>query len=157
MQKLAATFVLFLLSTSVGQDVQHSDDSSVHDLSAMGTAFDNFAKDFRAMGQPLSPGNELAALQFLEQVAMTSEDRLFAANAELQIYDSVSCGADRLKVKRILKEQLATYSWLFDKEITRTTGGLNFVKAPAAAQMAVSMKDEMRAAKEKLDAIGSAL
>lgn len=157
MQKLAVTLVVFLLSTCVGQDVERHSEPNAHDLSAISTAFDNYGRDFGAMERPLSPGNDLAALEFLQQVAMTSEDRIFAANTELQMYDSLSCGTDRVKVKRILKVQLAMYSWLFDQEITRTTGGLNFVKAPAAAQMAVSMKDEMRAAKEKLDALGSSL
>jgi len=78
-------------------------------------------------------------------------------DAELQMYDTISCKPDRAKAKRILKGQLGYYSWLFDSEVTRTTGGLTFPKVPAAAQMGLRMKDDLRAAKDKLDAISASL
>ena len=88
---------------------------------------------------------------------MTSEDRAFAANTELRMYDAISCESDRQNVKSIVKEQLAMYSWLFEQEVARTTGGLRFVKIPAAAHMGLKMKDDMRATKERLDATSASL
>ena len=130
--------------------------SNPHDLSARVTAFGNYVKDFRAMEKPLQ-GEELEVLRFLDQVATTAEDRLGAANTLLQMYDSISCKPDRVRAKRILKAQLDYYSWVFDSEVTRVTGGLTFVKVPAAAQIGLRMKDDLRAAKEKLDAIAASV
>lgn len=40
---------MFLIGTSIGQDVEHRAKPNTHDLSALGKTFDNYAKDFRAM------------------------------------------------------------------------------------------------------------
>jgi hypothetical protein len=127
-----------------------------HALGPKVKMFNNYSKDFEAMEQPLH-GEELQVVEFLEQVAKTAEDRLYALDAQLRMYDSVSCKDDRAKVKNILKGQLDYYSWLFDSEIKRTTGGLTYSKIPVAAQEGLRMKDDLRAAKEKLDAISASL
>lgn len=128
-----------------------------NDLTAQVTAFENYSKDFTAMEQPLKHGEELQILQFLDQVARTAEDRLYGAKFGLEMYDSISCKPDRAKARRILKDQLGFYSFLFESEVTRTASGLTFVKTPAAAQLGLKMKDDLRTAKEKLDAIAASL
>jgi hypothetical protein len=90
-------------------------------------------------------------------VAKTAEDRIYALDAALQMYDHVSCKADRDKLRKILKSQLDYYSWAFDSEVKRTTGGTTFAKSPAAAQMGIRLKDDLRTAKDKIDAIASSL
>lgn len=128
-----------------------------HDLSEQIKTFENYSKDFRAMQEPLK-GQDLEVLFDLDHTATTEEDRLYAANAALQIYDSISSPSDRAKAKVILKERLLNYySWVFDKDVTRTAGVLAFVKVPAAAQLGLRMRDDMRAAKEKLNTIAASL
>src|SRR5712664_1864527 len=126
---------------------------SKHDLTPQVTIFSNHSKDFRAMSKPLS-GQDLEVLLELDHVAATQADRLLAANVALQIYDAISSEQDRSRARRILKEQLLDYySWVLDQDVTRTSGLLTFAKVPAAAQLGLRMKDDMRAAKEKIDAI----
>jgi hypothetical protein len=143
--------VLVLIATGKSQKAENNP----HDLSALVTTFGNYEKDFQAMEK--ASDSEFQMMEFLEQTALLAEDRIYAANAELKMYDAISCGSDRQKVKGILKDQLDYYVWVFDKEVTRTTGGLTFVKVPAAAQTGLQMKDQMRAAKEKLEAIRAGL
>ena len=127
-----------------------------HDLTPLRTAFENYNKDFHAMAGPLR-GEDWQVVQELENISLVAEDRIFAASAGLRMYKSVSCEKDRARVRGILKEQLEAYSWLFDKEVTRTAGLLTFAKVPAAAQLGLRMKDDLRVAREKLDAIVAAL
>ncbi|MFZ0819426.1 MAG: hypothetical protein WAM91_05110 [Candidatus Acidiferrales bacterium] len=128
-----------------------------HDLSAQIKSFANFSKDFRAMQEPVR-GIDFDTLHDLDNMATNEEDRLFAANGALQLFDSITCQQDRVSARRILKDQLLDYySWVFDHDITTISGLLTFVKIPAAAQLGLRMKDEMRAAKEKIDAIAASL
>jgi hypothetical protein len=129
-----------------------------HDLSSQIKTFANYSKDFRAMQEPLKGQQDLEVLFDLDHTATSAEERMYAANAALQMYDSISSASDRAKVKGILKEQLLDYySWVFDQDVTRTAGVLTFIKVPAAAQLGLRMRDDMRAAKEKLDTIAASL
>ena len=124
-----------------------------HDLTAQVTIFSNYSKDFRAMSKALS-GHDLEMLFELDHVATQEAERLLAANVALQVYGAISSEQDRSRAKRILKEKLLDYySWVFDQDVTRINGLLTFVKVPAALQLGLRMKDDIRAAKEKMDAI----
>ncbi len=127
-----------------------------HDLSALEEAFSSYSKDFRALEAPLH-GDELQEVEFLDEVATTAEDRLHAANAMLEMYKNISCKPDREKVKPIVKEQFNYYSWQMGNEADRSAGSLQFAKLPAIAQMGLKMKDDLRAAKSKLDEIAASL
>ena len=131
--------------------------SGSHDLSPQIKSFENYSKDFRAMRTPVT-GEDWEALVDLDDTAFRTEDRLHAANAALEMYDAISSQPDRLRAKRILKERLLDYySWAFDQDATRTAGLLTFVKIPAAAQLGLKMKEDLRAAKETIDAITASL
>jgi hypothetical protein len=131
--------------------------SSDHDLSPQIKVFENYNKDFKAMEQPLK-GQDLEILFDLDHTALAAEDRLYAANAALEIYDSISSQPDRLRAKRILKEKLLDYySWAFDQDATRTAGAITFTRLPAVAQLGLRMEDDMRTTKKKLDAIAASL
>ena len=153
---LVALAVLTVL-VAVSQVLVGQAQPNQHDLSSQIKAFANYSKDFRAMQEPLK-GQDWEVMLDLDHTATTAEDRLYAVNAALQMYDSISSQSDRVNVRRILKEQLLDYySWVFDQDVTRTTGVLTFVRVPAAAQLGLRMKDDMRAAKEKLDSIVGSL
>jgi hypothetical protein len=82
MQRLFVALVIgaFSLGTAAQPDVGSPSKSTSHDLSAIGKTFDNYSKDFRAMEQPLGHGDELLALESLDQVATTAEDRVSAGS-----------------------------------------------------------------------------
>ena len=153
---LVALLIVAIQSTG-GQVAGSHPFPKLHALGPQVKLFNNYSKDFEAMEEPLRRGEELEVVQFLNQAAKTAEDRLYALDAELRMYDSVSCKPDRDNLKIILKAQLEYYSWLFDSEVTRVAGGLTLTKMPAAAQTGLHMKDDLRAAKEKLDAIAASL
>ena len=130
--------------------------SPPHDLSAQVKAFSNYSKDFRALEGSLH-GEEWQEVDFLDGIATTAAETFEAANTMLDMYDSISCKPDRAKVRPILKKHLDYYSRNMDWEADRSAGSLQFAKVPAVAQMGLRMKDDLRAAKEKLDAIGGSL
>jgi hypothetical protein len=160
-QQIALSVVLAvgaILASSIPPRVNGQTRPVLHDLSAQVTIFENHIKDIRAMENGLPNPVDKAVLQDLEHSAVTAEDRLYAANAALEMYDSISSQTDRAKARRIVKEKfLDYYSWAFDQEVTRTTGELTFLTGPAAAALGLQMKDDMRAAKERLDAIATSL
>jgi hypothetical protein len=152
---LATLAILFVAVFPVFLSGQDANTPS-HDLDSVMKIFSNYSKDFRAVEQPLH-GDELSEVEFLDGVASTAEDRLFAANTMLGMYDAVSCKPDRVKLNPILKKQLDYYSWQMDNEANRTAGSLQFAKTPAVAQMGLRMKDDLRAAKARLDTIAASL
>jgi hypothetical protein len=131
-------------------------DTPQDDLSPQVRIFSNYSKDFRALEDSLH-GEDLQAVQFLDSVSTTAEDRLHAAKAMLDMYGNILCKPDRERVRPILKEQLDMYSWMMDHEADRTAGFLQFAKVPAAAQLGLRMKDDLRAAKSKLYELAASL
>lgn len=129
---------------------------SSNSLSAQMNLFSDYSKDFRAMESSLT-GEEWQEVDFLSDTATATEERLYAVGAMLDMYATVSCPTDREKLKSIVKKQLGFYSWQMANEADRTAGSLQFAKKPAVAQMGLKMKDDMRAAKRKLDAIAASL
>jgi hypothetical protein len=127
-----------------------------HDLHTQVTAFGNYMKDFQEMEKSLS-GEEFDEANFLEETASLVDERIYATAAMLQMYDAVSCKNDRANVKPLLKEQLNESSWRLNEQTTRTTGFLPIVKVPALATEGIKMRDDMRAAKEKVDSISASL
>jgi hypothetical protein len=151
------TTIFATFPTSLGgQEATSRSQSNPHDLSAQVTVFGNYSKDFREMEKTMQ-GQEFEVLVFLDRQATTAEDRMYAANAMLRMYDGIACNQDRVDAKRILKGQLDYYVWQMDSEATRTAGGLTFAKVPAASQTGLRMKDDLRAAKNKLEAIAASL
>src|SRR5260370_590156 len=127
-------------------------DSSHHDLGTQVGIFSNYSKDFRALEDSLH-GEDLQAVQFLDSVATTAEDRLHAAKAMLDMYGNILCKPNRERARPILKEQLDMYSCMMDHEADRTAGFLQFAKVPAAAELGLRMEADLRAAKRKIDEI----
>jgi hypothetical protein len=160
MQRLLLALIVFgavsFAMPPVYQDAKALPKTNSHDLSTKVDAFANYVKDFRAMQHPAS-NEQLPVLWDLEHVAAIAEDRIYAANAELKMYDSLTCDADRAKTKPIVKEQLEFYAWVFDSEVTRTTQELTFLKALAVTQTGLKMRDDLRAAKENFDSILASL
>jgi hypothetical protein len=130
--------------------------ASKHDLSRDVKTFETYANDFRAAKQNVH-GVEFEGTDFLENTSQMVEERLDDLSYTLRLYDRISCKADREKVKSLVKEQSGLIAYLINYDADRVAGMLSFVKVPATAQTGLKMKDDMRAAKEKLDAIAASL
>jgi hypothetical protein len=123
-----------------------------HDLGGAINAFSNYTHDFQAATKTVK-GEEVLTTSFLENVSVIIEERLTSLKYTLQIYDTISSKTDRDKVRSLVKEQLALNTYLINYDTERVGGMLSFVKVPAIAQTGLKMKDDMRAAKAKLDSI----
>ncbi len=76
------------------------------------------------------------------------------------MYDSIQCGPDRVMMKPLLEDRLRLYSRLLDlsaqqASLPLTTPGA--VKLQATTQRALELRDDLRAAKSKVDAAADAL
>lgn len=156
LRRATVVAVTIVLLDTVPLTLAGQSGDSAHGLTVQMRAFSNYSKDFKALEKSLS-GDEFQEVDFLSDVAAVAEDRLYAADVILGMYGSVSCPTDRAKLKPIVKKQLGYYSWQMDNEADRTAGSLQFAKKPAVAQMGLKMKDDLRAAKQKLDAIADSL
>jgi hypothetical protein len=159
LSRIALTFLLgivFLPSGVFAGEASRSQSAAdEHDMSSENKIFSNYVRDFQAVENTVQ-GDELEATRFLEDVSSHMDERLYALNTTLKIYDALS-PFDKTRVKSIVKEQLAAYTYLIDYDSDRVAGIVSFLKVPATAQMGLKMKDQMRAAKEKLDTIASSL
>lgn len=102
-------------------------------------------------------GRECESTVFLENISASVGERLIALHFALQMFDSISCESDCEKVKNIVKARLDWSAELINYDSDRVSGMLPFVTIPSTARMGLKMKDDMRAVKEKLDAIAAAL
>ena len=75
----------------------------------------------------------------------------------LDIYNSMQCAPDREIAKTALKNRLGFYSYLLGLEADQIAAHLAFVNSPAVVQSGMRVKDELRAAKSKLDEIVSSV
>lgn len=153
LRRTVASAVTMILLDTVPSTVAGQSSNS---LSAQMNLFPDYSKDFRAMESSLT-GEEWQEVDFLSDVATATEERLYAVDAMLDMYATVSCPTDREKLRSMVKKQLGFYSWQMANEADRTAGSLQFAKKPAVAQMGLKMKDDMRATKRKLDAIAASL
>jgi hypothetical protein len=149
---VARVGLLIIVATFSSFSAKGQSKVNPHDLEPQVKLFDNYSKDFSSMEQP-AHGDEFEALNFYQGIAAMAEDRMAAANAELKMYDLLGCPADRIIVRSILVDRLKELAWLFDTETSRAAGALKFLTAPAEAQEAVRLKDDLRAGKERLQSL----
>lgn len=63
--------------------------------------------------------------------------------------------ADRATARVALKNRLGYYAHLLDVAVDQATKQLTLTNLPATAEAGLRMRDELRAAKNKLDAIAA--
>jgi hypothetical protein len=151
-----AVLAITTLLTAFPMPIHGEPGPNEHDLSAQVTIFGNYIKDFQEMGKSLS-GESFDEANFLEQTSSLVQERLYATAAMLQMYDAISCKTDRANVRPLLKEQLNYSSWRLNEQATRTSGFLAIVTVPALATEGIKMRDDVRAAKNKIDSISAFL
>ena len=73
------------------------------------------------------------------------------------IYDRMQCDEDKNLAKAVLQNRLGFYAHLLDMAVDQTNGNLGLTRVPAVAQQGQRIRDELRAAKVKLDEIAASL
>ena len=72
-------------------------------------------------------------------------------------YDRMQCVEDKNFAKAVLQDRLGFYAHLLDIAVDQTNGHLGLTRVPAVAQQGQRIRDELRAAKVKLDEIAATL
>jgi hypothetical protein len=72
-------------------------------------------------------------------------------------YDRMQCVEDKNVAKSVLKDRLGFYALMLDVAVDQTNGHLGLARVPAVAQQGQRIRDELRAAKVKLDEIAASL
>jgi hypothetical protein len=126
------------------------------DLAAKKKTLLSESTDLEEMGKSLK-GPDFDTALHVDQKAQQGIMELDSALWLLGIYDNMQCAPDREIAKAALKNRLAFYSYLLGLEADQVAGDLAFANSPAAAQTGMRVKDELRAAKGKLDEIVSSV
>ena len=72
-------------------------------------------------------------------------------------YDRMQCDEDKNVAKAVLQNRLGFYSHMLDMAVDQTNGYLGRTRVPAVAQQGQRIRDELRAAKVKLDEVAASL
>ncbi len=73
------------------------------------------------------------------------------------IYDRMQCDEDKNIAKAVLQNRLGFYAHFLDMAVDQTNRNLGLTRVPAVAQQGQRIRDELRAAKVKLDEIAASL
>ncbi len=73
------------------------------------------------------------------------------------IYYVMQCDKDKNLAKVVLQDRLGFYAHLLDMAVDQTNGNLGLTRVPAVAQQGQRIRDELRAAKVKLDEIAASI
>ena len=151
---------IVLAAPVIGQDVElkSESDGNLTALLEARRALQTYGLSVDPLSATLSPDS--AALLALGDAASSGEDYLRAVADLLGVYDNIQCASDRAMMKPLLEDRLRLYSHLLDLSAQRasvpfTTPGA--VKLQATTQRALKIRDDLRAAKSKIDAAAHAL
>ena len=72
-------------------------------------------------------------------------------------YNRMQCDDDKNLAKTVLQNRLGFYAYMLNMAVDQTNGYLGLTRVPAVAQQGQRIRDELRAAKLKLDEIAASL
>ena len=114
------------------------------------------SSDLEGMAKSLNGTESSVALSIDEKIGQGVME-IDAVYWFVGIYESMQNDQDREVAKAVLKNRLAFYSYLLGLGADQTAGQLAFTKLPAIAQAGAQARDNLRAAKNKLDEIAASL
>lgn len=120
-------------------------------------SFHSFSQDFLQMASSRKGDPEFELLIDLHNTAETVTQRLSADYAMISMYEDIQCNEDRGRVRHYVSERFDYEGKLIDSDIGAVNNMLALSRIPAAAQLGIQMKNDLRAAKEKLDSIVASL
>jgi len=126
------------------------------DLAARKKALETDSTDLEQMAKSLR-GAEFDAALSIDQKAGQGTMEVDAALWFLGIYDNMQCAADREVAEAALENRLGFYSYLLGIEADQVAGHLPYMKLPATVQASVRVRDDLRAAKSKMDEIAASV
>ena len=126
------------------------------DIEARKKALLDESSDLEEVAKSLT-GTELDTALSLDRKASQGAVDLDAAYWFLAEYDHMTCSADRDVSKAVLNNRLGFYSYLLGIEEHQAAGQLAFARLPATAQAGERIKDDLQAAKNKLDELAISL
>jgi hypothetical protein len=138
------------------QAVESAASDNERDIAARKKALLSESSDLEEIAKTLK-GTELDTALSLDSKASQGAMELDAVFWFLAVYDHMQCDADREVAKAALKNRLGFYSYVLGLEADQAAGQLAFARLPATAQAGAQIKDELRAAKNKLDEIAASL
>jgi hypothetical protein len=126
------------------------------DLSARKKNLMAQSEDMESIGTSLRGmdiDNEIA----IDARAQQGEIYLDAVVWFVATYNRMQCDEDKNVAKVMLQNRLGFYAHMLDMAADQTNGYLGMTRLPAVAQQGQRIRDELRAAKTKLDEIGASL
>lgn len=121
---------------------------------ALRTSGDN-PLDPLKLGDQSSPDSE--KLKLLNETATSGADYLRAIADLLAVYDNLQCETDRTIVKPLLGDRLRLNSRLLGLDAEKAAIPLGMANLPATTKRALKLRDDLVAAKNKLDGIAASL
>lgn len=157
---LLAGAVVFVASPTHldGQDANSRSSPDVNDLLAKRAALASDGDDFNKMLQSLGTSSPNFWLENnILDYANTGTEMTGSAIWFLGLYESMQCEPDRIAAKGALKNRLGFYSHVLDVEAGLIPHTLAYEKSPAMTQTGFRIRDDLRAARDKMDAINASL
>jgi hypothetical protein len=112
--------------------------------------------DLESIMKSLS-GSDFDNALAIDERAVFSEIYLDATYWFVDTYDGMQCGEDKKVAKAVLQDRLGFYAHMLDMAVDQTNGYLGLTREPAVAQQGQRIRDELRAAKVKLDEVAASL
>ena len=133
--------------------------SKLDSLRKMVLRFNDYLGDFGTYGSSaLSPANNDMVIELtFGNVAWRASLCAGAAYSILKIYDSVSCEADRSKIRPTVEASLTSYAKALDEYTTTINKFVPDTNTSAIVTTALHMKDDLREAKALLESLESSL
>jgi len=155
---LAAGLIALFPTAFLGQNVDLPPQSA--DLRALVETERNlqmYALDPISMANQLPGSPDAEALQMLGDAAHGSANELRAVTDLLAIYENMKCDTDRALLKPLLLDRLHLYSRLIDLEAEKAAIPLGLKQPPTVTKNALQLRDDLKAAKNRLDAVAVSL
>jgi hypothetical protein len=140
-----------------GQDA-NSQFPDVNDLLARRAALASDGDDFSKMIQSLGTSSPTFWSESdILNYANTGTEMTGSAIWFLRLYESMQCEPDRITAKGALKNRLGFYSHVLEVEAGLIPDRLAYEKSPAMTQAGFRIRDDLRAARDKMDEISASL
>ena len=107
------------------------------------------------LGRLNSPDSQ--KLELLDETASSAADYLGSIADLLAVYKNLECEADRAIMKPLLEDRLRLYSGLLDISAETAAIPLGSANQQATTEKALKLRDDLLAAKNKLDSITASL
>jgi hypothetical protein len=115
------------------------------------------SEDMGSIEKSLLGGVDFNNASAIEGHAEQGMGYLDAAFWFVGMYNRMQCDEDKTIAKILLQNRLAFYAYMLNMAVDQTNEDLGLTRIPAVVQQGQRIRDELRAAKNKLDEIAASL